>query len=145
MCPKLIILVEDDVNLRQSIALILQRAGYLVTATDCVYEAMDLLRSETYQLVISDNNIPETKKILIPKIVTTYQNLSLVILTDQSIPASEKESRFLRIHYLVKPLAPEGLIDRVGMILGKVSDSHLNGSSLPDNNNNNLQQGINRT
>jgi len=145
MCPKLIILVEDDVNLRQSIALILQRAGYLVTATDCVYEAMDLLRSETYHLVISDINIPETKKVLIPKIIGTYPNLSLVILTDQSIPAPEKEGRFLRIHYLAKPLAPERLIDRVGMILGKVSDSHLNGSSLPDNHNSNLQQGINRT
>ncbi len=36
MSPKLIILVEDDSNLRQSIALILQRAGYLVTTTESV-------------------------------------------------------------------------------------------------------------
>jgi len=57
MSPKIILLVEDDQNLRQSITLILQRAGYLVTETGCAYKAMDLIQSRKYNLVITDINI----------------------------------------------------------------------------------------
>ena len=141
MSPKLIVLVEDDVNLRQSIALILQRAGYLVSATDCVYKGMDLLRSGIYKLIISDINIPETKKVLIPKILGTFSNVSVVILTDQTIPDSEKGGKLLSAHYLAKPLAPERLLDCVGMIFGKVNGSnHTKDNNLPNNHNKDLQQ-----
>ncbi len=121
MRPKLIVLIEDDVNLRHSIALILQRAGYLVNATDCVYKALDLLHSGTYQLVISDINIPETAKVLIPKVLATYPQVSIVILTDQSTHESEREGRLLSAHYLVKPVAPERLLDSVGSLLGRLN------------------------
>ena len=48
MSTQLIILVEDDLNLRQSSALILQRDGYLITTTDCVYKALDIIKSGNY-------------------------------------------------------------------------------------------------
>jgi DNA-binding NtrC family response regulator len=118
MTPKLIILVEDDLNLRQSIALVLQSAGYLVTATDCIYKAMDFINSRKYDLIISDNNISETRKVLLPKILGIYPYLSIVILTDQSSSDVEKGERLLSAHYLVKPIAPERLLDCVGTILG---------------------------
>jgi len=129
MRPKLIVLVEDDVNLRHSIVLILQRAGYLVNATDCVYKALDLLRSGTYQLVISDINIPETANVLIPKVLDSYPQVSIVILTDQSTHESEKGGKLLSAHYLVKPIAPERLLDSVGLLLGRIHQSNQQGNS----------------
>ena len=117
MDQKLIILVEDDLNLRQSIALILQRDGYLVTATDCVYKALDIIQSGNCQLLISDFNMPETKKVLLPKVHENYPNLFNVILTDQSLPEIDKEDKQLRDQYLIKPIAPERLLDCVGKIL----------------------------
>jgi DNA-binding NtrC family response regulator len=133
MSPKLIILVEDDVNLRQSIALILQRAGYLVTATDCIYKAIDIIQSRAYNLIISDINIPETRNVLLPKVLGIYPYLSIVILTDQSISEMEKEDKLLSAHYLVKPIAPERLLDCVGTILGKKSNSNHKTEHLPGN------------
>jgi len=132
MRPKLIILVENDLNLRQSIVLILQRAGFLVTDTDCVYEALDLLQLRSYQLVISDINIPETSQVLIPKILAGFPHLSLIILTDQPLQDLPKEDRLLSAHYLVKPLAPERLLDCVGSLLDRRSKSDYpnNGSHL---------------
>ena len=124
MTPKLIVLVEDDVNLRQSIALVLQSAGYLVTATDCIYKAMDFINSRKYDLIISDNNISETRKVLLPKILGIHPYLSIVILTDQSSSDVEKGARLLSAQYLVKPIAPERLLDCVGTILGKQADSY---------------------
>ena len=119
MSPKLIILIEDDVNLRQSIALVLQRAGYLVTATDCVYMAMGFIQSRKYNLIIMDNNIPETRKVLLPNVLGISPYLSIVVLTDQSSLESEGEDKLLSAHYLIKPIAPERLLDCVWTILGK--------------------------
>jgi DNA-binding NtrC family response regulator len=123
MSPKFIILVEDDINLRQSIALILQRAGYLVTATDCVYKAMDFIQSRKYNLLISDTNIPETRNMLLPKVLAIYPYLSIVILTDQALQEIEGDDKLLSVQYLHKPIAPERLLDCVGAILGKVINS----------------------
>ena len=117
MSPKLIILVEDDLNLRQSIVLILERAGYLVDATECPYKAMNIMQSGNYQLVISDFNMPDTKKVLLPKVHENYPNLFNVILTDQSLPEIDMEDKQLRDQYLIKPIAPERLLDCVGKIL----------------------------
>lgn len=126
MSQKLIILVEDDLNLRQSMALILQRAGYLVTATDCVRKAIDLIQSRKYHLIITDINIPETRKVLLPKILEIYPYLSIVILTDPSSLESEGKDKLLSAHYLVKPVAPELLLDSVSTILGKRTNFNHN-------------------
>jgi two-component system, chemotaxis family, chemotaxis protein CheY len=117
MSPKLILLVEDDQNLRQSITLILQRAGYLVTETDCAYKAMDLLQSRKYHLVITDINIPDIKSIFLPRALGIFPYVAIVILTDQLMQESENEGRMLSGHYLVKPIAPERLLDCVNTIL----------------------------
>jgi DNA-binding NtrC family response regulator len=121
MSSKLIMLVEDDNNLRQSFALILQRAGYSVTATECVNKAMSMIQSGNYQMVISDLNMPTTRKVLIPQMVETYSNLPLVILTDQSTAEVEKEEKSLSAYYLVKPIAPERLLDFVQTIFAMES------------------------
>ncbi len=124
MSSALIILVENDVNLRQSIALILQRAGYSVTATDCVYEAFDLIQSGHYRLLISDFNIPDTKMVLLPKVNRGFPDLPIVILTDQSSAEVENERKHFNAQYLVKPVAPERLLDSIGSILGKANNSN---------------------
>lgn len=140
MSDKLIILVEDDMNLRQSIALILQRAGYLVTATDCVHKAMEIIQSGKYQLIISDINLPETRNVLLSKVFGIYPYMSIVILTDQSISEKEKVNTRFSAHYLVKPIAPERLLDCVGAILGKQTNSNYHKvSDLPKNRDSNYQ------
>ena len=134
MSPKLIILVENDCNLRQSIALILQRAGYLVITTDCVHEAMDQLSRSHYNLVISDFNIPETRDILLPTLPREYPNLPIVVLTDQSSAEVERERKLSSAHFLLKPVAPERLLDSVGSILinSNNPDHTVNHSVLVD-------------
>ena len=119
MSPKLIILVEDDLNLRQSIALILLRAGYFVTPTNCAFKAMDMIQSGNFHMLIADVNIPATREVLIPKVLGRYPRLAIVLLTDQPATEIEKEEKLLSAHYLIKPIAPERLLDCVGTILGK--------------------------
>ncbi len=121
MCPPFIILVEDDSNLRQSIALILRREGYLVTETDSISNAQEIIQTGNLQLIIADFDMPKVKNALLPKVLETYPYLSIVIMT--GLPASDlgKEDRLLSAHYLTKPIAPERLLDCVGSILAEKS------------------------
>ncbi len=124
MSSKLIIVIENDNNLRQSLALVLQRAGYFVTATDCAFHAMDLLQSGRYQLVITDVNIPETQQVLLPQLMNKYPNMPVVVMTDHPIAETEKEDGQLVTHYLIKPIAPERLVDCVGTLIGTTQESN---------------------
>jgi DNA-binding NtrC family response regulator len=124
MRPKRIMLIEDDVNLCQSLKLILQRAGYFVTSTDCVTTAINIIQNGNYYLVIADINMPETNNLLLPRVLGSYPHLSIVILTDQSVLEIEKGNMHLSAHYLLKPIAPERLIDCVGTLIGK--NNHIN-------------------
>jgi len=138
MSPKLICLVENDLNLRQSIALILQRAGYLVTATDCATRAFNIIQSGHYHMLITDIDMPEVRNILIPKILGTHPFLYIVILTDQSLAEIEKEHKLLSAHYVIKPVAPERLLDYVDTILsgkGKTNPNPFNNNSIDQNRN----------
>ena len=138
MSPRLIVLVEDDVNLRQSIALILQRAGYLVTATDCATRAINIIQSGHYHMLITDINMPDARNILIPKILGTHPFLSIVILTDQSFAEIDKEYKLQSAHYVIKPIAPERLLDYVETIMGdKGKSNHNHSDSKPVNQNRN--------
>jgi two-component system, chemotaxis family, chemotaxis protein CheY len=124
MTTESILLIEDDLNLRQSIALILQRAGYVISTTDRVYTALGMIQSANYHLLIADNNVPDIKTVLFPKVMDLYPSLSIIILTDQSISWMDKDGKQSSAHYLLKPVAPERLLDSVRQILGKNGDSN---------------------
>jgi DNA-binding response OmpR family regulator len=123
---KLIILIENDANLRQSLTLILQRAGYQVTATDDVCEALDLLQCIDCQLLISDINVPATSQVLLPMILKVHPHLAVLILSALSSTETEAACKQFGAHYLVKPVAPEHLIDSVRSIMGNNKiDNHI--------------------
>jgi DNA-binding response OmpR family regulator len=124
--PKLIILVEDDHNLRHSIALILKHAGYKVTVTDSACAAMDCLRLGEHQLVISDNNMPDARQVLIPGVLDNYPDLSLLILTDLTLPDIEKDEIPAHLQYLVKPVAPEHLLACVATFFNNLGEPEYN-------------------
>jgi DNA-binding NtrC family response regulator len=119
MSPKLILLVENDVNLSQSIALVLQHAGYLVTTTDCVDKVVELFHSRTYHLLISDSNIPETRTLLLPEAQVAFPHLPVIILTDESNIEVEGDQRLFDAYFLSKPVAPENLLEYVKAVLNR--------------------------
>jgi DNA-binding NtrC family response regulator len=117
MTLKFILLVEEDHNLRQSIALILQRAGYLVTATGIVRDAQEQIKSRKYHLVILDTLMPETYQCLLPKVLVSYPYLSVLILTNKLQSETESEEHLLSAQYLQKPIDPERLLDCVSRMI----------------------------
>jgi two-component SAPR family response regulator len=57
-----------------------------------------------------------------------------VILTDQSLAEIDKDYKLRSAHYVIKPVAPERLLDYVETIIGKNNNSnHNNLIKLPIN------------
>jgi DNA-binding response OmpR family regulator len=114
-----ILLAENDQNLRQSIALILQRAGYHVTGVDCVERVEELLLSRVYDLLILDLDMAKSKQLLLSLGRNKFHGLPILILSGHSISRKEQDDAIPIANYLLKPVAPETLLEKVGKILHK--------------------------
>src|SRR5215216_1651916 len=56
-CPRILI-VEDDDDFRLLLELTLQDEGYLVDCASCAEDAIHLIRSNAYHLVLTDYSLP---------------------------------------------------------------------------------------
>src|SRR5512136_1462630 len=77
-----ILIVDDEPNLRRSLGLILQRAGYFVTTAANAAEAIQLLQAGAYDLTFLDIKLPDQSGIqLLPQIRDLYPDMPVLILT----------------------------------------------------------------
>lgn len=114
-----ILIIDDEPNLRRSLGLILQRAGYIVTTASNAAEAIHLLRAGAYDLTFLDIKLPDQNGIqLLPQIRELYPEMPILILTahatlDSAIGAVRSGAR----DYLLKPIDPKNILNRVEAIL----------------------------
>ena len=114
-----ILIIDDEPNLRRSLGLILQRAGYAITTAADAAEALHLLHAGAYDLTFLDIKLPDQNGIqLLPQIKDIYPEMPILILTahatlDTAIGAVRLGAR----DYLLKPIDPETILDRVESIL----------------------------
>jgi DNA-binding response OmpR family regulator len=114
-----ILIIDDEPNLRRSLGLILQRAGYIITSASSAAEAIHLLQAGAYDLTFLDIKLPDQNGIqLLPQIRELYPEMPILILTahatlDTAIGAVRLGAR----DYLLKPIDPETILSRVDDIL----------------------------
>jgi DNA-binding response OmpR family regulator len=114
-----ILIIDDEPNLRRSLGLILQRAGYVITTASNAAEAIRLLQAGAYDLTFLDIKLPDQNGIqLLPQIKNLYPEMPILILTahatlDTAIGAVRLGAR----DYLLKPIDPENILSRVENIL----------------------------
>ena len=114
-----ILIVDDEATLRQTLARILQRAGFEVTTCPNGNEALNLLSQHTFDLVYLDIRMPDINGLEVLKTIhTQLPELPVVLFTAQPDLNSAVEAlRRGAIDYLLKPLKPQTLIDRTNSIL----------------------------
>jgi DNA-binding response OmpR family regulator len=116
-----ILIIDDEPNLRRSLGLILQLAGYTITTAANAAEAIQLLQAGAYDLAFLDIKLPDQNGIqLLPKIKDLYPDMPVLILTahatlDTAIEAVRLGAR----DYLLKPIDPENILSRVNSILSE--------------------------
>ena len=117
---KNVLIVDSDLNQRLSLALVLKRAGYIVTTVGNACEALDRLETGNYHLVILDIMSMDNKLTLLPTVLHSYPTTSVLVFTAQWSPetAAEIEQMGVSAH-LEKPVTPGSLLECVGSILNK--------------------------
>jgi DNA-binding response OmpR family regulator len=120
-----ILIVDDESNLRRSLSLILQRAGYSVTAASGAQEAYQFLLAGAFDLVFLDLKMPETNGMdLLPEIRRMYPEMPVVILTAHATLESAIEAvRQGASDYLLKPIDPQKIISRAEEVIRKETRS----------------------
>jgi DNA-binding response OmpR family regulator len=114
-----ILIVDDETSLRQTLARILQRAGFEVTTAASGNEALALLSQQAFDLIYLDIRMPDTSGLEVLKIIhAKLPDLPVILFTAQPDLNSAVEAlRSGAIDYLLKPLKPQTVIDRTQSIL----------------------------
>jgi DNA-binding response OmpR family regulator len=114
-----VLVVDDETNLRQTLARILHQIGCEVTTATSGVEALQRLESAAYDLVYLDIRLPEMDGLqVLREVHDRYPQLAVVLLTAHaSIQSAVEAVRLGAIDYLTKPINPEALIARTRTIL----------------------------
>ncbi len=117
-----ILVVDDEANLRRTVARVLQRAGFEVTTASSGSEGMALLAAQPFHLVYMDIRMPDMNGLeALKSIHAMYPQLPVILFTGQpDLNSAVSALRHGAMDYLQKPLKPELLIERARTVLGKL-------------------------
>jgi DNA-binding response OmpR family regulator len=110
-----ILIADDDSSVRMSMELLLQHKGYTCASVPDGDAAVRKLREETFDLLISDINMPGNDDLaLVRQAAEIVEGLPIILLTGQPTVNSAAQSvRLPVMAYLVKPAEPKELLTLV--------------------------------
>lgn len=118
--PKILV-VDDSTMTRKFYTYMLTSVGYQVQEAEDGYIAMELLYSDSFDLIITDINMPRMdgfKFIKEVRKLPAYQKKPLIIVTTQNHKPDLEQGIMLGADiYLVKPTESEKLISQVKCLL----------------------------
>ncbi len=113
-----ILVVDDDPNLRETLALILQQAGYRVAVADSAEAALKCLKQGNYALAFLDVKMPGRDGLsLLPEIRQLYPGLPVLILS--AYVPTDSERRIWEKNasgYLTKPVEPTAILAQIATL-----------------------------
>jgi DNA-binding response OmpR family regulator len=117
-----ILIVDDEENLRRTVARVLQRAGFEVTTASNGKECLALLSEHSFDLVYMDIRMPDMNGLETLKSVhADHPQLPVILFTGQpDLNSAVSALRQGAIDYLQKPLKPELIIERAKTALAKL-------------------------
>jgi DNA-binding NtrC family response regulator len=107
-----VLVVEDDANQRTIIKTILAGEGFYVDDVGSVKQALDLLKSNTFDVVLTDLRLPDGDGTEVLKEVKTLRMLSHVIIITAfgSIASAVEATKLGAFYYLEKPFEKDQLL-----------------------------------
>jgi len=114
-----ILIIDDEAALRQTLARILQQAGFEITTAENGEQGLSFIQTTNFDLIFMDLRMPGMAGLDVLKLIhANYPNLPVVLFTAQPDLNSAVEAlRSGATDYLLKPLKPQALIERAQTIL----------------------------
>lgn len=117
-----ILTIDDSLSMCKMIEAILVDAGHEVTFALGPKEALEIARQETFDLVLSDINMPDMTGIsLVSKLrrLSGYEYVPIVMVTTENSDYKKNKARFTgATGWLQKPITPERLLKAVDKLTG---------------------------
>src|SRR3984957_11079067 len=111
-----ILLVDDDEALRQTLAAVLQQHGYEVTTAASVPEALKLITTGSYDVLLSDLHMPGRGDGLTVVSAMRHANPSAVTMLFSAFPEMDAAAQAILLQtdqILVKPMNIPALIEAI--------------------------------
>lgn len=117
-----ILAVDDSPSMRDMVRIALTSAGFDVTQATDGEEALALARSSSFDLILSDVNMPNMDGITLVRELRArpaYRYVPLLVLTTESTAQRKAEGKAAgATGWIVKPFNPERLIAVVARVIG---------------------------
>lgn len=116
-----ILVVDDFGTMRRIIKNILRQIGYVnIFEADNGLSALDILRTEKIEFIISDWNMPEMPGIELLKAVRAseeWKDLPFLLVTAEGKKENVLEAvKYKVTNYIVKPFTPETFTEKINQI-----------------------------
>jgi len=120
-----ILAVDDSTSIRNLIQRTLEDKGYDVVVAEDGVQAMEIARSRTFNMVLTDINMPNMTGIsLVSKLrrLETYKDTPIVMVTTEDKDFKKEKAKSLGANgWLQKPFTQERLLNVVKVMLEKYS------------------------
>lgn len=142
MSEQVILIAEDETNIRQAVAESLRASGYAVLEAENGRQALELLLSQTVDIALLDVNMPEVNGFKVLEIMRKeYIGIPAIMLTARGEEADRIRGLDLGADdYVVKPFSIKELIARVQAVLRRsparpvlLSEIKIPGGTLDSN------------
>ena len=118
---KSILIVDDSMSLRATLAIALRSGGYEVTEAVDGKDALGKLDGRKYNLIISDVNMPNLDGlgfVKAAKQLPAYKFTPILMLTTEGDEAKKAEGKAAGVKaWIVKPFQPPTLLDAVSKLI----------------------------
>ncbi|WP_111497733.1 sigma-54-dependent transcriptional regulator [Marinobacter bohaiensis] len=120
MAKSTVLIVEDDLDLREALVTTLELAKFKVREADSAEQAMQRLADGPVDIVVSDVNMPgKSGHELLADVQRLYPGLPMMLITaygqiNDAVAAMQAGAT----DYMVKPFEPQVLVEAVGRVVG---------------------------
>jgi DNA-binding response OmpR family regulator len=117
--PAKILVIDDELALRQTLARVLQHAGFEATTAESGEQGLAFLETTSFDLIYLDIRMPGLAGPEVLKLMhASHPTVPIVLFTAQpDINSALEALRSGATDYLLKPLKPEAFIERTKAIL----------------------------
>ena len=117
-----ILTVDDSTSMRQMVSFTRKGAGYEVVETVDGVEALEVAKTRSFDLVVTDVNMPNMDGITLIKELRNlpdYKFTPLLMLTTESAAEKKQQGKAAgATGWIVKPFDPEQLLGTIKKVLG---------------------------
>lgn len=123
---KKVLIVDDDIQVREDLKLPLLMRGYKVLEATNGQEALNIAREEKPQVILQDILISKLDGFRVSRLIkfdNRLQHIVVVAITQLGRQETQEEAKRMGFDYfLTKPLDPERVADRVDQIFAQLQE-----------------------